>query len=57
MIIVYEGNGETIICSKEDQERIIEEYFGDLGDRNIEDYDVIECNDVRINASLHVRTY
>lgn len=39
MIIVYEGDGEVIVCEKKNEKAIVKGFFGDNGGRNIEEYD------------------
>ena len=41
MIVVYEGDGEVIVCEKKSEKAVVKGFFGDNGgkNRNIEEYD------------------
>lgn len=56
MIIVYEGNDETLICDKKDEKKMLKEYFIN-GGRNTEEYDRFEVNVgvIRIRSETDLR--
>ena len=57
MLVVYEGLKETIITSLEDESSMLTEYFADHTGRNVQDYERTEAKDMRIEATLDVRTF
>ncbi len=57
MLVTYTSKDEVIIASLDDEDRILESYFGPEIGRNIEEYDREEGDDIRIESNMHVRTY
>jgi len=44
MIIVFEGNGELIACTKRVEKKVIKEFFTE-GKRNLEEYERTEVGE------------
>lgn len=48
MIIIYQGKDEFFVCHKENREEFEKAYFGNTGDRVLDDFDVIKIKKGKI---------
>jgi hypothetical protein len=53
-LVVYENDGEVLICAKKDEQDLLREYFK-LGGRDVDEYDRSVFSDVvQISPRMHV---
>ena len=53
--LMYEGNGEVLICTADEEAQMVKDYFV-AGGRDLEEYDITRCNGV-ITMTSEVRTW
>ena len=53
MLVVYESNGEAIVCTKETEEEAVRLYFKE-GGRNLEGYDRHEIKEGMLEVTSRV---
>jgi hypothetical protein len=52
-LIMYEGDGEVLVCNPSDEKRLLKEWFVE-GKRGVEEYDRTEINGI-LEITSHIR--